>query len=120
MQAFCPEKRIKIAEIGDMRKPDYGHCGLICLGCWRINRIFYYNRILGLDPYISVPRNNPEHRFSCPGFDPEILRQWFSAIGVKRCVVDERSGPGFRDQQYELLARHFLKHLKLDPMGIEL
>ncbi len=53
-----------------MRKPDYGHCGLICLGCWRINRIFYYNRILGLDPYISIPRNNPEHRFSCPGFDP--------------------------------------------------
>ena len=52
--------------------------------------------------------------------NPEILRQWFSAIGVKRCVVDERSGLGFRDQQYELLARHFLKHLKLDPMGIEL
>ncbi|NVM23050.1 MAG: cobyric acid synthase [Desulfobacterales bacterium] len=46
--------------------------------------------------------------------NPEILRQWLSRIGLEGCKLDEHSGPAFRDQQYDMLAKHFLKHLKLD------
>ncbi len=56
--------------------------------------------------------------------NPQILRQWLFRIGLEGRRVDEHSGPAYRDQQYNMLARHFLKHLKLEPIinavGIEL
>jgi adenosylcobyric acid synthase len=55
--------------------------------------------------------------------NPRILQQWFFRIGLKDHDIDERSGLAFRDQQYELLAQHFLRHLELRPvmnaLGIE-
>jgi adenosylcobyric acid synthase len=45
--------------------------------------------------------------------NPLVLRKWLSSIGLDSCRVDEHSGILFRDQQYELLAKHFLKHMNL-------
>ena len=48
--------------------------------------------------------------------NPQILRQWLSRIGMEGCEVDEHSGPAFRDQQYDMLGQHFLKHMKVEPV----
>ncbi|OEU47674.1 MAG: cobyric acid synthase CobQ [Desulfobacterales bacterium C00003060] len=55
--------------------------------------------------------------------NPQALRQWLSGVGLEGLEVDEQYGLRFRDQQYDLLAQHFLRHLELEPIikavGIE-
>lgn len=48
--------------------------------------------------------------------NPRILQQWLSRIGLKAYDVDKHSGLAFRDQEYDLLAQHFSRHLKLETI----
>jgi adenosylcobyric acid synthase len=48
--------------------------------------------------------------------NPQVLRQWLSRIHLEGFEVDVHTGPAFRDQQYDRLAQHFLKHLRLEPV----
>ncbi|RLB81637.1 MAG: cobyric acid synthase [Deltaproteobacteria bacterium] len=48
--------------------------------------------------------------------NPLILRQWLSKIGFEGYDGEEQCGLGFRDQQYDLLAQHFLRHIELESI----
>jgi adenosylcobyric acid synthase len=42
---------------------------------------------------------------------PDITKQWIAGIGLDRLPVPEMAGPSARDMNYDLLAKHFEKHI---------
>ena len=45
---------------------------------------------------------------------PAITRCWLAHIGLEHITVDRRHGPVARDQAYDLLAEHAVRHLDVD------
>jgi adenosylcobyric acid synthase len=45
---------------------------------------------------------------------PEITRRWLVHIGLENIEVDGRHGPAARDQAYDLLAEHTVRHIDVD------
>ena len=48
--------------------------------------------------------------------NPEITRHWLDHLGLKDIQVPPKGGLEFRDEQYDLLAAHFEKHVRVDEI----
>jgi adenosylcobyric acid synthase len=48
--------------------------------------------------------------------NPGIVRRWLAHIGLADVAVPEKSGTAYRDEQYDLLAAHFEKYVRVDDM----
>jgi adenosylcobyric acid synthase len=48
--------------------------------------------------------------------NPGITRRWLDHLGLTDIVVPRKAGIAYRDEQYDLLAAHFAKHVRVDDM----
>jgi adenosylcobyric acid synthase len=48
--------------------------------------------------------------------NPGITRRWLAQIGLADIAVPEKGGMAYRDEQYDLLAAHFAKYVRVDDM----
>lgn len=47
---------------------------------------------------------------------PDITRMWLQTIGIRDIRSAGLHGPAARDRQYDLLARHFIRHIDVEAI----
>ncbi|SHK66101.1 adenosylcobyric acid synthase (glutamine-hydrolysing) [Desulfatibacillum alkenivorans DSM 16219] len=47
---------------------------------------------------------------------PAVLKKWLKSLGLEGLEITEESGMQARDRQYDMLARHFEKHVDVDAL----
>jgi adenosylcobyric acid synthase len=48
--------------------------------------------------------------------NPGVTRRWLDRLGLADILVPQKAGMDYRDEQYDLLAAHFEKHVRVDQI----